>query len=331
MVVIGAPYVAASDGLYAGVPMEDWIEAPKRVRQQSARYPSGYIQDFDLDIFEHLRMVDYGDADIPESVMHDQTAENVLAAQAAVEAKVNDALRAGAVPVVIGQNSPCGSYAIAKPCAEHVDGPVGCVSLDTPWDARRLDPLTGDPRIAGSSSWKHKMYEFLDNMHPRHLVEIGERGMLEDKDIVRRYLRDGARFISAWELRTSLGIEGLVGELDHRVERHRRRVCSLRHGLHRRCGARPGDILGELAEPMGMTDYETIRIAHEIGRRGLTGMSFICIPPGSARGVPPDRVHHHVPRRRSCAPQAGARRLSVSPCPSPGMGSRTSVDRVGWS
>ena len=140
------------------------------------RYPSGYIQDFDLDVFEHLRMVDYGDADIPESVMHEQTAENVLAAQAAVEAKVNDALRAGAVPVVLGQNSPCGSFAIAKPCSEHVDGPVGCVSLDTHWDARKLDPLTGDPRIAGSSSWKHKMYEFLDNMHPRHLVEIGERG-----------------------------------------------------------------------------------------------------------------------------------------------------------
>ena len=98
VVVIGAPYVAASGGFYAGVPMEDWIEAPKRVRQQSARYPSGYIQDFDLDVFEHLRMVDYGDADIPEAVMHDQTAENVLAAQAAVEAKVNDALRAGRPP-----------------------------------------------------------------------------------------------------------------------------------------------------------------------------------------------------------------------------------------
>ena len=33
---------------------------------------------------------------------------------------------------------------------------------------------------------------------------------------------------------------------------------------------------------MGLSDYETIRIAHEIGLRGLTGMSFICIPPGSA-------------------------------------------------
>jgi agmatinase len=31
-----------------------------------------------------------------------------------------------------------------------------------------------------------------------------------------------------------------------------------------------------------MTDYEVIRVAHEIGRRGLAGMSFICIPPGSA-------------------------------------------------
>ena len=43
-----------------------------------------------------------------------------------------------------------------------------------------------------------------------------------------------------------------------------------------------GDILGEAVKPIGLTDYEIIRIAHEIGRRGLSGMSFICIPPGSA-------------------------------------------------
>jgi agmatinase len=30
-----------------------------------------------------------------------------------------------------------------------------------------------------------------------------------------------------------------------------------------------------------MSDYEVIRIAYEVGRRGLDGMSFICIPPGS--------------------------------------------------
>jgi agmatinase len=46
-------------------------------------------------------------------------------------------------------------------------------------------------------------------------------------------------------------------------------------------GPAPGDIIGDLAEPIGMSDYEVIRIAYEVGRRGLDGMSFICIPPGS--------------------------------------------------
>ena len=282
VVVIGAPYVAAENGQYAGVAMEEWIEAPKRVRQQSARYPGGYIQDFDLELFDHIRMVDYGDADIPPEVMDDQRPELILEAQAAVEAKCNDAIRAGAVPVVIGQNSPCGSFAIAKACSENTDGAVGCVSLDTHWDAQHLDYLTGDPRIAGAASWKHKMYEFLDNMHPRNLVEIGERGMLESSDIVRRYLREGARFISSWELRTSLGIEGCVRELDRAWDGTDGVYAHFDMDVIGGAGPAPGDILGELVEPVAMTDYEVIRIAHEIGRRGVTGFSFICIPPGSA-------------------------------------------------
>ena len=31
-----------------------------------------------------------------------------------------------------------------------------------------------------------------------------------------------------------------------------------------------------------MTEYEVLRVAHEVGRRGVAGFSFICIPPGSA-------------------------------------------------
>src|SRR5207247_11263901 len=79
-----------------------------------------------------------------------------------------------------------------------------------------------------------------------------------------------------------LGIEGLC------KERHNAYVDTKAVYVHfdmdvlGGAGPAPGDILGELAEPIGMTDYEVIRIAHEIGKRGLTGMSFICIPPGSA-------------------------------------------------
>ena len=47
-------------------------------------------------------------------------------------------------------------------------------------------------------------------------------------------------------------------------------------------GPAAGDILGELAEPIGLTDYEVIRLAHETGKLGCNAFSFICIPPGSA-------------------------------------------------
>ena len=281
-VIIGAPYVASKTEKYAGVDRREWLAAPQRVRQQSIRYQSGYIQDFDLDVFEYIDAVDYGDADIPQEILDDQSPEAILRAQAAVAEKVGDALDAGAVPVVIGQNSPCGSYAIAKPIAERTDGLVGCISLDTHWDAQPLDHLTRDPRIAGSASWKEKMYEFHDNMLPEHLVEIGERGMLEKKEIVRKYLRAGARFISSWEVRTSLGIEGLVAELDRAYQGTETVYAHFDMDVMGGAGPAPGDLLGEAVEPIALTDYEIIRIAHEIGKRGLSGLSFICIPPGSA-------------------------------------------------
>ena len=282
VVIIGAPYVAGARGKYAGVDKSEWVMAPKRVRQQSIRYPSGYVQDFDLDIFEHLKVVDYGDAEIPTEVNTNPTAENILRAQKSVEIKVGAALDAGAIPIVIGQNSPCGSYAIAKPIAERTAGKVGMISLDTHWDAKPIDWLTKDPRIAGSGNWKAKTYEFHDNFSIPNLVEIGERGMLESKETVRHSLNNGVHFIPMWKVRTDLGIEGLCTELRHAYDGTSAVYVHFDMDVIGGAGPAEGDILGDLAEPIGMTDYEVIRIAHESGRRGLSGLSFICIPPGSA-------------------------------------------------
>jgi len=280
VVIIGSSYVAGSEE-YAGVSRTDWMAAAKRVRQQSNRYLSGYVQEFDMDVFEHLKVVDYGDAPVPLSCLQKLTPENILEAQAAVEQKVNDALAAGAIPIVIGQNSPCSSYAIAKPISEATAGKVGMVSLDTHWDSEPVDDLTGDPRIAGSANWKLKTYELLDNFDPKNLVEIGERGMLENKDIIRNYLKQGANFYPMWKIRSELGIEGLCEEIRHAYEGTDAVYVHFDMDVLGGAGPAPGDILGELAEPMGMSDYEVLRIANELGRRGLTGMSFICIPPGS--------------------------------------------------
>lgn len=280
VVIIGAPYVAGWGG-YAGVGAEEWLAGPKRVRQQSIRYASGYIQDFDVDIFEHLRVVDYGDAAIPPESLTTPTAENILRAQAAVERKVNDALDAGAIPVVLGQNSPCGSFAIAKPVAERTPGKVGMISLDTHWDIAPMDKLTMDPRIAGSDSWKWKTFEFCPNFDPAKLIEIGERGMLEDKRQVRHFLDRGTRFFPMWRLRSGPGIEQLCEEMRHAYDGTMAVYAHFDMDVIGGAGPAPGDILGDLAEPIGMTDYEVLRIAREIGLRGLDALSFICIPPGS--------------------------------------------------
>ena len=279
--IIGAPYVAGARGKYAGVDKAEWLAAPMRVRQQSARYPSGYIQELDVDIFEKLKVVDMGDADIAPECNLDPTAENILKAQAAVEELVNRALEAGAIPIVVGQNSPCSSYAIAKPIAERSAGKVGMISTDTHWDSRPIDYLTGDERIAGSGNWKSKTFSSLANFSIPNLVEIGERGMLEEASVVRDYMQQGAHFYPMWKVRSELGIAGLCEELHHAYQGTDDVYVHFDMDVLGGAGPAPGDILGELAEPMGMSDYEIIRLAHEIGKRGLTGMSFICIPPGS--------------------------------------------------
>jgi agmatinase len=281
IVIIGAPFAAGWGNQYSGVDKALWLAGPKRVRQQSIRY-TGYVQEFDLDILEVLRVVDYGDAAIPPEANYVATVENILKAQRAVEDKVNDALEVGAIPIVIGQNSPPGSYAIAKPIAERARGNVGQISLDTHWDSRPIDAATMDPRIAGSGNWKAKLYELHKNFTVPNLVEIGERGMLEDKSYVRRFVREGAQFVPMWRLRGELGLNGLIELLDTAYQGTSDVYVHFDMDVLGGAGPAPGDLLGDLAEPIGMSDYEVIRIAHEIGLRGLTGMSFICIPPGSA-------------------------------------------------
>lgn len=280
-VIIGSPYVTSWTDEYAGVTKREWLAGPKRVRQQSIRYSSGYLQEFDLDIFEHLKVLDYGDADIPSESNEVQTVENILKAQAAVELKVNHVLDVGAIPIVIGQNSPCGSYAIAKPIAERTKGDVGVISLDTHWDIETIDTVTMDPRIAGGSSWKYKMFQFHQNIRPEKLVEIGERGMHENKNVIREFIKKGVHFWPVWRIRKSGSLESLCDDLDTAYAGTEAVYAHFDMDVVGGTGSVPANNLGELAEPMGLNDYEVLRIAYEIGRRGLSGLSFICIPPGS--------------------------------------------------
>jgi agmatinase len=138
-----------------------------------------------------------------------------------------------------------------------------------------------DPRIAGPGTWLRKAYEFHDNMSPANLVEIGPRGMIEDQADIRDMRARGAQLLSTWDIRR-LGIEETCARLSHAYDGTTTVYGHFDLDVMGGAGPAEGDIMGELAEPIGMTDYEVIRVAHELGLRGLGGMSFICIPPGSA-------------------------------------------------
>jgi agmatinase len=279
--IIGSSFVAGWSDEYAQVPKIEWAESPKRVRQQSARYTSGYIADFDVDVFEHLRMVDFGDAELLPEALHSQRVDVILRAQAAVEEKVAQALAAGVLPIVIGQNSPCATFAVAKTLAANTDGDVGMVSLDTHWDAMRLDRHTADPRIAGSGSWLHKTLELVPNMDASHVVEIGPRGMLEHAHIVRDLRAAGATMVSGWDVRR-LGIEQVCERLDSAYDGTANVYTHIDFDVVGGNGGPPAEILADLAEPLGLTDYDVLRIAYEVGRRGVGAVSLVCIAPGSA-------------------------------------------------
>ena len=86
--------------------------------------------------------------------------------------------------------------------------------------------------------------------------------MLEHADIVRWYRTRGAHFYPMWKIRGHLGIEGLCRELDHAYKNTEDIYVHFDMDVLGGAGPAPGDILGELAEPMGMSDYEIIRLAH---------------------------------------------------------------------
>jgi agmatinase len=278
--IIGCPYVTSWGDEWAGVPKSEWLAAPQRVRQQSIRYGSGYVQDFDIDVFDTLRVVDFGDAPIPPEANSSQSVDMIRRAQAAVEERVTMALEAGAIPVVIGQNSPCASYALVRCLAATRHGPIGVVSLDAHWDAEWIDRVTLDPDIGGPGNWLRKTIDH-PKVPPSKVIEIGPRGMLEGREEIRDLLERGVHFHSGWEVR-SRGVGHVCESLEHAYAGTEAVYAHFDMDVLGGAGPAPGDILGELAEPIGLSDYDVIRIAHEVGRRGIDAFSFICIPPGSA-------------------------------------------------
>jgi agmatinase len=115
------------------------------------------------------------------------------------------------------------------------------------------------------------MQEF-PNIDTTKQVEIGHRG--QPRSRVDKVLKKGIHYFPMWEV-NQMGIERVCDELSHAYEG------TESVWLHFDVDVLGGDRFGGLTDPMGMTDYQALRLMFEIGKKGFDAVSFLAIPPSS--------------------------------------------------
>jgi arginase family enzyme len=264
--VIGVPYDRVATAGRAADSWAGYRRAPEATRQSSLRF-RGYLPELDLDVFDCLRLVDYGDAEIGEDM-----GANIEA----VAAKVRDCVEQGVRPITVGGFSPCASYAAVKGIAAATRGRVGCVSLDAHGDCldREYGPQ-GDP-APGSATWQARMWDDFPSVDPRLHVEIGMRGPRNAREQAHRYREFGATLVPAM---TALdrGIADVCARDVPRAFAGAERVW-----MHLDMDVHDIGAIGDWGdEPCGLSTREVCRLTHQVGLLGGFGLSFVYVAPQS--------------------------------------------------
>lgn len=254
--IIGVPYLAPLFGFDADL-------TPRKLRQASARYPGGYLPEFDLDPLQELDVVDFGDAAI--------VANDLATSLANVQAKVDDALRAGALPITLGGSAPCSGLAAAAAIAEHLGGrPVGVVNLDAHGDNR--EHWQGD-RGPHAATWVRHLLA-LPGFAAAHHMQVGMRGPGNPESNAAWFRTQGCGLYTGLQIRR-MGIEALIAEL---IDRAGAGTTGIWLGIDwdvLDIGASPEWVY---PEPFGLSADELLLIAFAVGRHGCVGASTMSSP-----------------------------------------------------
>ncbi len=245
----------------------DYGRAIDQMRLQSLRY-GGYLPEHDIDVFDHLKVVDWGNAEIPKDDP-ERANENVVR-------MVAEALDAGCRVITVGGCVPTANYAVAKGVARATKGKIGTISLDAHGDCLDvLSPAIGRAR-PGPGTWQRRLWEHCQNVDPARHVEIGMRGPRNVREMVETYRRNGARLYPAATVRQS-GMATICAEaFPHAFDGMERTWFSLCMDVLD-IGAIPdwGD------EPMGLSAVDVVQAAHEAAKRGLDVMALHFVAPDS--------------------------------------------------
>lgn len=273
--IFGKPYVppaelaGRADVAVSGVPWEGTITwgswsgcelGPRTIRQASARY-TGFLPEYGIDAFEHLRLVDCGDV-----VVDMQSRETTFAN---IEERIRQIVRAGVFPATYGGDHSI-SYPIIKALTETLGGPIGVVHLDAHYDNK--DEYDGDPY---ARCCPFRRVSELEGVRGENMVHVGIRGPRNTKAQWEYAKAIGATTLSINDIRAR-GIDAVIREAWEIASRGTKgvyvSVCS--------------DVLdaamnpGGPIDPNGLTTYELYRALHFAGQQpNLIGWDMVEVYP----------------------------------------------------
>lgn len=254
--IIGAPYQGAAG--VARVYTTNLL-TPVNLRRDSVKY-GGYLPEYDLDVFDYLKVVDYGDAPVP-------VRGGPQAAIELVGEKIRDALQAGVLPVVIGGTEVGSSLPLAIELSKERKGRVGSITLDAHGD--NLDSHGGE-RYCGAT-WLARMAE-LENISLDNHSHIGMRGPRNMREQVQWFRERGTELYTSLDIRRKT-MEKVVELSLERAEKNTRGFLISVDLDVLDIGCAP-----VLDEPLGISVAELLHLVMEAGKRKVLGLSAGWLP-----------------------------------------------------
>lgn len=256
------------DVIFAGVPWEGTITwgsysgcelAPRSIRHAAARY-GGFLPEYDIDVFDYLRIADLGDISMypndPEESMKSvfRTAHKIYKSQS--------------IPFMLGGDHSF-SPEVVRALTENMDGKIGVIHFDAHLDNSKS---FGNDNFARCGP----IYRIaqIQNVSTTNIVHIGIRGP-RNSPAQLEYAREiGATVFTIRQIR-SLGIEAVIEDA-LRIARENTKyiyvtICS--------------DIIDAAFNPGGPPDFnglfphELFYALYRLGKSGIAGLDYVEVYP----------------------------------------------------
>ena len=257
------------DVIVAGVPWEGTVTwgsfsgcelTPRSVRHASARY-GGFLPEYEIDLFDHLRLGDMGDVPVNPNAPS-ETMGNVHRAMLQI-------YRNGSIPFVLGGDHSFTPETI-RALGDAGEGEVGVIHFDAHLDNAKSFGPDQFPRCAPL----HRIAQ-LPCVRKESIVHVGIRGPRNSPAQLEYARSMGARVFTMKEIRE----RGMIEVTEEAIALARERT---RHVFVTICS----DSIDVGYNPGGPSDFnglspgELLPALQRIGSSGIAGLDYVEVYPG---------------------------------------------------